>query len=92
MDKDNRICVECSIESNFLPLPTTRKVKKVCSQHVFNNFNYRQIILNKHLYIGVLYVWICYFDMAICIYLSMVHGNIYLLHETNIGLKIPYIN
>ena len=32
--------------------------------------------------------------MAICIFfLSMVHGNIYdLLHDSNIGLKIPYIN
>ena len=75
MDKDTKIA-ESRVKVYLAWLRARFSKILVYSPHIFNNFNFRQIILNKHLsktfvilFGSVILIW----QFA---FLSMVHGNI----------------
>ena len=67
MDKDNRNCGELT---QFLPLNNYTQGKfLVYSQHVLiTSIVDKLFLIDTN--IRVLYVWFCYFDMAICVFVN----------------------
>ena len=74
MDKVNRICGE---QTQFFCLcPTTRKAQFKSTLNMFLITSITDKLFKINTNIRVVYVYFVYFDMAICIFLSIVHGNI----------------
>ena len=73
MDKDNRIYGEETQIFCLCPITGKVKFKSTLNKVLITSITDKLFLINTN--IRVLYVWFCYFDMAICIFLSMVHGN-----------------